>query len=90
MSRRKSNNRRRVRRLWSFCKNCYWCGKETKLQVSGEGRANSDTATFDHLYHRSNPLRKTKAGTEGVLACYECNQKRGIEEERKTYQTLIL
>ena len=76
-------NRGRVNRLWNKCKHCHWCGKETVLQQSGRAVAKHDTATFDHLYHRSEPERNQHPH-KGVLACYECNQRRGREAYIKT------
>ena len=82
---RKSNNRKRVHRLWDISKKCFWCGKETVLQESGLGVAQPNTATYDHLYHRTEPQRKLKQFKDlGVLACYACNQKRGRDAYIKT------
>lgn len=83
MSRGVRHNRPRVKRLWSKSKSCHWCGLETRIQQSGLGRADNDIATFDHIYHRSEPERK-KYPHKGVLACYGCNQRRGREAYLKT------
>ncbi len=90
MSRAKNGyNRAKVQRLWNICKHCHWCGKETAIQQSGCGRSENATATFDHLYHKSEKLRWTKKGRKaGVLACFECNQKRGRESYVKTLPLL--
>jgi len=80
---KENHNRGRVKRLWDKCKHCHWCNKITRLQESGVGAAKQDTATFDHIYHRSEPERK-KYPHRGVLACYECNQRRGREAFIKT------
>jgi hypothetical protein len=82
-SSKEKHNRGRVKRLWERSKKCHWCSKETRIQESGIGVAQHDTATFDHLYHRSEPERKIHPN-RGVLACYECNQRRGREAYIKT------
>jgi hypothetical protein len=83
---RKTNNRKKIHRLWDENKYCHWCSKATVLQDSGTGVAKHHTATFDHLYHRTEPERwKPRSNRyKGVLACYECNQKRGREAHIKT------
>lgn len=75
---RKSYNKRRVNKLWVENPHCHWCN----ILTTREGRLGKNlpdnAATFDHLYHRSDPQRFTKKGRNaGVLACYACNQKRG-------------
>lgn len=83
---RKSCNRGKVTKLWEKNPNCHWCNIVT-VRANGMQHQSltSNTATFDHLYHKSNPLRRTRKGRKlGVLACYECNQRRGREEHIKS------
>jgi hypothetical protein len=75
---RKKCNRKRVTNLWNKDPHCHWCGISTKRIALNQVRIQNDSATFDHLYHKSDPIRKTNKGrTAGVLSCYACNQKRG-------------
>lgn len=75
------------RRLWHADPRCHWCGRRTILTPP---RANMkklkvqppNLATVDHLRSRRDPTRQepTARGDERrrVLACWECNQKRGL------------
>ncbi len=82
---RKMHNRRKVRNLWNESKNCYWCGVKTVLSPSGNFPIKDETATFDHLYSRVNPLRDKNNKHIGVLSCYKCNNDRGREEFLKAF-----
>jgi hypothetical protein len=68
-------------RLWSMDTRCYWCRRVTVLPKGAEGRipgTPKNLATLDHMYNRLDPLRKEPYnGGFAVLACWECNQKRG-------------
>lgn len=77
---RRSGNRGKVNKLWNKNPNCHWCDIETSRVEGTQQRLHPHSATFDHLYHRSEPQRHTSKGrNKGVLSCYECNQKRGRE-----------
>ena len=77
---KRNSNRDRVKELWNLHPYCYWCEKITVVQISDEPQK-PETATFDHIYSKFHPLRKTELGEKvGVLSCYACNQKRGRDE----------
>lgn len=81
----KYSNRGRVNTLWRKNPNCHWCDVPTVRVESSQQRLDPHSATFDHLYHRSEPMRHTRKGKNaGVLACYECNQKRGRDGHIKS------
>lgn len=64
--------------MWLKNPNCHWCKTPTVKVESRQQRLHPNSATFDHLYHKSDPQRHTRKGRNlGVLACYECNQRRG-------------
>ena len=70
--------RTRVTKLWNNDPHCHWCNVKTIRVKLGQRTLDPYSATFDHLYHKSNPLRHTRKGRSlGVLACYDCNQRRG-------------
>ena len=78
--RRKYCNRRKVSKLWAESPYCHWCDVLTTRVEDNQQRLHSHSATFDHLYHKSEAKRHTRNGRNaGVLACYDCNQKRGRE-----------
>lgn len=78
-------NRVRVARMWVNDPRCHWCKVVTTRVTGGQIRLEPHAATYDHLYHKSDPMRSTRKGRHvGVLACYECNQKRGRDEHIKT------
>lgn len=83
--RRNSCNKDRVNKLWKESPNCHWCNVLTTRVAKDQQRLHPHSATFDHLFHRSEPERHTRIGRNaGVLACYECNQKRGREGHIKS------
>lgn len=62
---------------------CYWCKKPTVLAPSpSNGRHFPNEATIDHLISRWHSERFQK-GSEIVLACYECNYNRNLQEQEK-------
>lgn len=83
--------RRRLIRLWLADRRCYFCRRPTVLVVSPGGRKPTnkknldhfpERASIDHLHSRFSENRKQLHGIETtVLACYECNQRRGREEQ---------
>lgn len=82
-----SQNKILKRRLSMFKRDpyCYWCGCLTVLNA----QSHPHQATVDHLYSKWHPLRqeKYKAGSDRtavlhVLACLECNNARGNDDER--------
>lgn len=57
---------------------CHWCGCEVAEPPSDPHAAGGPTmATLDHLYSRSDPRHRQSGGAAVVLACQECNQRRG-------------
>lgn len=83
--------RRRLVRLWLKKSTCHWCGRETALYVAatdgtGTQRHAPDVpekATIDHIHSKLSGKRyEVQDWTElTVLACFECNHKRGAEEQ---------
>lgn len=83
--------RRRLRKLWDQNPNCHWCGKKTvlpKRRVGGP--ASHDLATIDHINSRFKKERFDNPNNlpNTVLACYECNHRRGEEEDREYRQRM--
>lgn len=72
------------RRLFRADPHCFWCGRTVFLNVT---HATPSLATIDHLYSRLHPHRayryREQSGVLHVLACYECNHRRGVCEQRK-------
>ena len=61
---------------------CYWCGKKVKDYPHIEGVPRlPDFATIDHLL--SSKSRKKGDFVERVLACFECNNRRSYDQQRK-------
>ena len=56
---------------------CFWCGRKTIIYCPANGRLPPNAATYDHL--SPNGQRMKGMATIGVLACYECNHKRGSQ-----------
>ena len=79
------SNREFKLKLWQADKRCYWCRRETKLinVTEIQGPADPLMATIDHLVSRYSPQRWVKRDKTKVLACYECNARRGMEETKK-------
>jgi len=64
---------------------CHWCKRITKLicQPFIRGHADPLMATIDHVVSRYNPhrwVKKKKNHRRKVLACYECNHSRSVQE----------
>lgn len=66
---------------------CHWCGLEMILQhgeIPRHDRPHPRRATFEHLDDRWSARRgKIRGQRRIVLACYECNAKRGREREQQ-------
>lgn len=77
-------NRRRI--LFERDPHCHWCGCLTVLLAYPNSAARSwpkNAATVDHLDSRLSPRRNYAGGEERtVLACRECNHRRGAAEEQ--------
>ena len=81
----RKQQRKRLYRLVKEKPICYWCKREVKLYKKIEkGEVHPlDMATIDHKCHRLDPAREEVYKTPGektVLACLECNRKRGRED----------
>lgn len=77
-----TNNGSKVRRLYKAQKGkCFFCSKKTHY-ADGKNQRDS-TATFDHLYDRRDIRRAVCS--KGVLACRECNSRRGIDAVKNLY-----
>ena len=79
------SNREFKLKLWQADPRCYWCKRLTRLLNIPEiqGPAPPDLATIDHLVSRYFPERWIKRNQTKVLACYECNARRGMEETKR-------
>lgn len=83
---RSARTRRAKRRRQLFKRQkgkCFWCPTQMVL-VEGEHLKHqpANLATIDHLHDRFHPLRGTdnhRGLQRWVLACHECNQRRGKE-----------
>lgn len=76
--------RRRRRALWEKDNRCHWCGIETIWSENSNGINPADSATLDHIYSKYHPKRlkpNTTREIRYVLACQQCNHKRGREED---------
>ena len=71
---------------------CHWCGRRMILLSVGMLKFYRNnppplTCTTEHLRNKFDPLRKNKqlslVETRRVLACKECNEKRGWEDAIK-------
>lgn len=80
------NNKKRRDKLWWKDPHCHWCGIETVPSRNDSGIQQPNTATLDHLRHKSDPERGQYGRTrtrQVVLACFECNARRGREADIK-------
>ena len=64
---------------------CHWCKRVTKLicEPAMKGKPDPLMATIDHIvsrYHVHRWVRKRKGQRRQVLACYECNHNRAVQE----------
>ena len=80
-----ASNREQKLRLHAKDPKCHWCKRTTILTNVPEIKGKPDPlmATIDHLISRYHPERWVKKGEQEprrVLACFECNQKRQIDE----------
>jgi hypothetical protein len=71
--------------LWQKDDRCHWCKRHTILthEPNLHGHPNPLMATIDHVVSRysvSRWVRKKKGQKRKVLACYECNHRRSIQE----------
>lgn len=87
-----SRTKKQRQRLHKHNPHCHWCGRLTILiertsNINMKLRPHQpDEATIDHLRSRFDPARRTNiqpTERRHVLSCYECNIKRGREEEIK-------
>ena len=87
------SKRARLRNLFESDSHCYWCGRLTRFGSRKHpdtrprgNRLPKDLATLDHIVShlaipRSDPAWNTFKNVI-VLSCFECNQRRQIEEGR--------
>lgn len=79
--------------LWKRNPHCHWCGCLTQLTNCPDGKIPADAATIDHLYSRLDLrrwLKRKRGEVKKVLACYDCNQRRSIEETARLSREEIL
>ena len=80
-----TSDKRRKEILFARHPFCYWCGKEVKIySYKHHGKSPLDMATLDHLRTRYNPERQILSPhkEQTVLACWECNHRRGEEDTK--------
>lgn len=58
---------------------CHWCGRETLRPHQDHGRGQPHHRTLEHLKARGMGGKDTFENTR--IACYECNNKRGVVQE---------
>lgn len=62
--------------------NCHWCGIETVLVEGHSKETIRNKATLDHMDDRFDPMRGKRGGERRVvLACWDCNHRRGRERQ---------
>lgn len=78
------SNRNLKLELYNRNPHCHWCGRLTKLICESNLRhVDPLMATIDHIvsrYHVHRWIKKKGRGRRKVLACYECNHKRSVQE----------
>ncbi len=78
------SNRKLKIALFNKDPHCHWCKKVTKLVCEPSLKCNDPLmATIDHVVSRYNIRRwvkKKRGDVRKVLACYECNYNRSINE----------
>lgn len=79
------SNRTLKLELFKADPHCHWCKRVTKLicQPFIRGHADPLMATIDHVVSRYHPhrwVKKKKNHRRKVLACYECNHSRSVQE----------
>jgi len=81
--------------LWQADPRCHWCKRPTHLtNISRiEGRADPLMATIDHVVSRHylhRWVKKKEGQKRKVLACYECNHKRSVQETLSLSRSEVL
>jgi len=78
----REQRRRRLIKLHRLDCRCFWCKRPTVLVISDRSTVNFPRrATIDHLDHKlSGRRRPGPREPRTVLACFECNQRRGAED----------
>ena len=79
-----SNHRLKIQ-LFEKDPRCHWCKRVTKLICEKALTSEADPlmATIDHVvsrYHLHRWVKRKKGQKRKVLACYECNHNRSIQE----------
>ena len=78
------SNRTLKLELWQKDNKCHWCKRVTKLICEANLRhVDPLMATIDHVvsrYHVHRWVKKKHKGRRKVLACYECNHRRSVQE----------
>lgn len=85
MTPRNEREKRQRALLWRRQKGrCFWCKEQMSAGWGRPGPLPRKLATIDHLDHRMSPERGQNAGMlRKVLACRECNERRGREDQRR-------
>jgi 5-methylcytosine-specific restriction endonuclease McrA len=77
----------RILNLWRQNPRCYWCNRLTVLIFRPPGmlrtqcRFRGDEATIDHLVTRYDGRQQTHGQEMTVMACRDCNGRRGASRE---------
>jgi hypothetical protein len=79
-----SNHKLKVQ-LFTEDPRCHWCNRVTKLICEKALSSDADPlmATIDHVvsrYYLHRWVKRKKGQKRKVLACYECNHNRSIQE----------
>lgn len=76
--------RQRNRLLLEQDGKCCYCGVRLRLTVPVPGeRVPPDSCTFEHPYPKGDPRRVPDGDYTLKLACYRCNNKRGVEHGKE-------
>lgn len=80
---------RKRKQVWAIWERqggkCYWCAREIFLRFrSGGGAAFPDEATLDHLDDKFSEERgQHPTEFRRVVACNDCNERRGREAQER-------
>src|SRR5437762_2332527 len=88
-----TRNARRIIRLMEADPHCHWCGVEVIYYTPAwNERVPLNFATIDHFFSRFTMQKRLEAwresmkrrdGSHYTLACWECNQKRAVDEAKE-------
>lgn len=82
-SRNERIRRRRVKLFHEQKGRCYWCSCEMTLEQPEDQPLPRNFATIEHLDDRLSGRRGSMPGERTVVACTDCNERRGRDSEDK-------